>query len=48
MLANILPGFRDLRTPLVTGYVYAFSLWICLGKNRIIPDEPDSQFLKRV
>jgi len=32
MLAQILPGFRDFRTPLVTGYLWLLSLWILLGK----------------
>ncbi|MDQ0618064.1 hypothetical protein [Arthrobacter globiformis] len=32
MLAQILPGFRDFRTPLVTGYLWLLSTWILLGK----------------
>lgn len=31
MLAQILPGFRDFRTPLVTGYVWLIILWIFVG-----------------
>lgn len=31
MLANLLPGFRDFRTPLVTGYVWLIGLWILIG-----------------
>lgn len=32
MLAQILPGFRDFRTPLVTGYLWLLATWILLGK----------------
>lgn len=32
MLAQILPGFRDFRTPLVTGLLWMVSLWLILGK----------------
>lgn len=32
MLAQILPGFRDFRTPLVTGYLWLLAIWILLGK----------------
>lgn len=31
VLAQILPGFRDFRTPLVTGYVWLIILWILVG-----------------
>ncbi len=31
MLAQILPGFRDFRTPLVTGYLWLTALWIIIG-----------------
>ncbi|PRA00193.1 hypothetical protein CQ017_03950 [Arthrobacter sp. MYb224] len=30
MLAQILPGFRDFRTPLVTGYLWLVVLWVCI------------------
>jgi hypothetical protein len=32
MLAQILPGFRDFRAPLVTGYLWLLAAWILLGK----------------
>lgn len=28
MLANLLPGFRDLRTPLASGYIWLVVLWL--------------------
>lgn len=31
MLAQILPGFRDFRTPLVAGYLWLIGAWILLG-----------------
>jgi hypothetical protein len=30
MLMNLLPGLRDLRTPLATGYIWLISLWLVL------------------
>lgn len=41
MLAQILPGFRDFRTPLVTGYLWLLSLWILLGKPIPTKDRKD-------
>lgn len=38
MLANLLPGFRDLRTPLITGYMWLFVLWLVVQ-----PEIPDSR-----
>ncbi|MFF4503022.1 hypothetical protein [Streptomyces sp. NPDC001401] len=32
MLTNILPGLRDVRTPLTTGFIYSFTAWILFGK----------------
>lgn len=32
MLASLLPGFRDLRTPLVTGYLYLLVTWLVFGE----------------
>lgn len=37
MLAQILPGFRDFRTPLVTGYLWIIVLWIIVA--RPLPDK---------
>lgn len=37
MLAQILPGFRDFRTPLVTGYLWIVVLWILVGMP--LPDK---------
>lgn len=41
MLAQILPGFRDFRTPLVTGYLWLLSTWILLGKPVPTKDRKD-------
>lgn len=32
MLANVLPGFRNIRTPLATGALYAVLLWLWVGR----------------
>ncbi|TJY67343.1 hypothetical protein E4J89_15800 [Arthrobacter sp. CAU 1506] len=37
MLAQFLPGFRDFRTPLVTGYLWLAVVWIVTGMQ--IPDK---------
>lgn len=37
LLAQILPGFRDFRTPLVTGYLWIVVLWILVGMP--LPDK---------
>ncbi|MCZ4095987.1 hypothetical protein [Streptomyces sp. H39-C1] len=31
MLASLLPGIREIRTPLVTGYIWLISLWLIFG-----------------
>ncbi|MGW1901987.1 hypothetical protein ACWCQB_32320 [Streptomyces hirsutus] len=33
MLASLLPGLRELRTPLAIGYLYALSLYLLLGDS---------------
>ena len=33
MLASLLPGLRDLRVPLTTGYLWVIGLWILLGTH---------------
>ena len=49
VLASILPGFRHVRTPLVTGGLYLVVLWIVVGRERLIPDADDeSQALRRL
>jgi hypothetical protein len=42
MLASILPGLRELRTPLATGYVFFLDLWLLL--YRYIPRHGTSDF----
>jgi hypothetical protein len=37
VLASLLPGLRDLRTPLVTGYLYMFATWLLFG-DYLLPD----------
>lgn len=41
MLAQILPGFRDFRTPLVTGYLWLVVLWVLIGMP--LPDKNATQ-----
>ena len=33
MLASLLPGLRDVRTPLVVGYLWLTYLWVAVGEN---------------
>lgn len=39
MIASLLPGFRDLRTPLVTGYLWLAVVWLWFGSDRLIPED---------
>ena len=39
MTSELLPGFRTIRTPLATGYLYLGLLWLWVGA--LIPTEPD-------
>ncbi|MFF0766930.1 hypothetical protein ACFYWH_44245 [Streptomyces sp. NPDC003737] len=45
MLASLLPGFRELRTPLAIGYLYALALYLLVG-DKIPPRATASQHLK--
>lgn len=47
MLSALLPGLRDLRTPLVTGYLYLLCVWVTFGEQRLRPDNPNV-FMDRV
>lgn len=38
MLAQILPGFRDFRTPLITGYLWLVVVWIIFGQPLPSPE----------
>ena len=31
MISNLVPGFRSIRTPLATGYLYLVLLWLWVG-----------------
>lgn len=37
MLTAVLPGLRDLRTPLATGYLWLLNVWILVG--HLLPRE---------
>jgi hypothetical protein len=39
MLTNLLPGFRDLRTPLTVGYIWLLALWLLL--EPVLPIEAE-------
>ncbi|MEJ1180848.1 MULTISPECIES: hypothetical protein [unclassified Pseudarthrobacter] len=41
MLAQILPGFRDFRTPLMTGALWLTALWVFVGAP--IPKKEDQE-----
>lgn len=41
MLAQILPGFRDFRTPLMTGVLWLTAIWVFLGTP--IPKKDDKE-----
>ena len=41
MLAQILPGFRDFRTPLIAGYLWLTCAWILVGTPLPNPDSVD-------
>jgi hypothetical protein len=48
MLASLLPGLRDLRTPLATGYMYFLLVFLWLGRGRLLPDQPNNKLLERI
>ncbi len=48
MLASILPGLRDLRTPLATGYLWLLVIWLTFGQSRLVPEDPDNLFASRL
>jgi hypothetical protein len=39
MLMSLLPGLRDLRTPLATGYVWLIWLWLAFSEDVATPDK---------
>lgn len=47
-MTSLLPGLRDLRTPLITGYLYLLLAWLALGGQRLLPDDPTNTFLQRL
>ncbi|WP_330475802.1 hypothetical protein [Terrabacter sp. C0L_2] len=47
MLTSVLPGFRKVRTPLVTGYLYCAVLWLIFG-SELIPDGRDHGFTGKI
>ncbi|WP_329553177.1 hypothetical protein [Streptomyces sp. NBC_00696] len=47
MLTQILPGFRELRTPLATGVLWLLALWVALGAR--VPSRAEAAgFARRV
>lgn len=47
VLTQVLPGFRELRTPLATGVLWLLTLWVALG-DRIPSRAEATGFAKRV
>jgi hypothetical protein len=41
VLAHLLPGFREIRAPLASGYIWLLSLWIALADH--IPNKKEAQ-----
>jgi hypothetical protein len=41
MLANLLPGFREIRAPLAAGYIWLLTLWV--GFSECIPEKESAQ-----
>jgi hypothetical protein len=39
MLMNLLPGLRELRAPLASGYLWLLSAWLFLGRMQWLPTE---------
>jgi len=40
VLMNLLPGLRELRAPLVSGYLWLISAWLFLGHRDWLPTRP--------
>ncbi|WP_329120238.1 hypothetical protein [Streptomyces sp. NBC_01465] len=47
MLMNLLPGLRDVRTPLTVGFICAFTMWIIAG-NSIPPQNKATGLVKSI
>jgi hypothetical protein len=47
MLAALLPGVRDFRTPLATGYLVLLDIWLLWGRG-LIPETPTNEFARRL
>ncbi|GGN48861.1 hypothetical protein GCM10011579_001990 [Streptomyces albiflavescens] len=47
MLTQVLPGFRELRTPLATGVLWLLTLWVALG-DRIPSRAEATGFARRI
>jgi hypothetical protein len=48
MLTSVLPGFREVRTPLIVGYLYLLCIWIWFGESRLVPEHPSNTFTQRI
>jgi hypothetical protein len=45
LLSALLPGFREVRAPLIGGYLWLFFAWLLLRANDALPERSDSQLL---
>lgn len=45
VLISLLPGFRDFRTPFVTGSLYLFAAWLLCGDEHLIPSAVEADEL---
>lgn len=48
LLANVLPGFRDVRTPLITGYLYLVWLWLMVDRKAVLPSDAPNTLQERI
>lgn len=42
MIANLLPGFRHARTPLIAGALWIISAWLIFGPDKLLPNADGS------
>jgi hypothetical protein len=48
MFLGLLPGLRDARIPLATGYCWLLGLWVLSGSELPIPSETDSGIMHQI
>lgn len=46
LLSSLLPGFREVRAPLVSGYLWLFLLWLLLEARDALPTKSDGELYR--